>query len=82
MAAATWVPVTYLPAQADQVLPALLAAGALEVQTNVRPKGPRDPDPLLWPHRMEVDMTMSVLWPDDLEETPNDVTRRCGGGGW
>lgn len=79
MATATWIPVTYLPLEIATVTPRLIAAGALEIQCNIKPRhqpGPTDPDPLLSADtKVELAITVSVLWPDGLEMTPDDVLR-------
>lgn len=77
--AATWIPVTTLPADTTRVLPRLLAAGAHEVQINVKPIPKRagfpDYDPLLSSEPLEVKVTVLALWPDNHAQTPDDALR-------
>ncbi|MFV8227362.1 hypothetical protein [Mycolicibacterium fortuitum] len=77
--AATWVPVTMLPADRIRVLPRLLAAGAREVQINVKPVPQRssipDYDPLFSSEPPEVKVTVLALWPDNHAQTPDDALR-------
>lgn len=75
--AATWVPVTTLPADTTRVLPRLLATGAREVQINVQPVPKRtgipDYDPLFPPEPPEVRVTVQALWPNNHPQTPDDA---------
>lgn len=79
---ATWIPLTFLPLPPDRVFSRLLAAGALEIQHNIQPVRAaelNDPDPLLvQEYRGEVKVTVSVLWPDKLDHSPDDVLRHRG----
>lgn len=79
---ATWIPLTFVPSPLDLVISRLLAAGALEIQHNIQPVRAaelNDPDPLYsQEYRGEVKVTVSVLWPDELDYPPDDVLRHMG----
>lgn len=86
---ASWKTVTFIPAPNDVpghlILPLLLGAGALEVSTTVKPSESgsdtsNTSDASRWPPRLysgEIQLSISVLWPDNHAQNPDEVLRRA-----